>query len=483
MKRNLAYSVRLFIAFALVGSGFVGSTLYANWRILEIEAETNDLLINVLPSMEHLSAASDVLRDLEGASDNYPDLPEAQLLAGREDIERRFRAFDDEIQSYLAFPSGHDERERYAGTVPAARRTLESALDRLFFAVEAHNFVEAKRIADHDIQPATARAGTHLRALSQLTSVQAHQRVVRINDIRQKTARSALLLDGASIGLGILAALWVLRLHQLHTNLLRVHSAMVEERANELELFGRRVAHDLLSPLSSLTFCLGAFKRASESDPKLGEMMVRARACVVRAQSMIDGIFAFARAGGQPDLHAHADVGEAIENTTEDMAMADAGQRPEITIEPFEPCEVTCNRGVLASIFMNLLRNAAKYMSDSAVKQIVIRILARGEHVRVEIEDTGPGVPRGLEEAIFEPYVRAAGVTQAGLGLGLATVKRLCEAHGGAVGVRSREAQGSLFWFMLPKAGRTAAAVRPWAAGAASGYEAGVDSGVRRGES
>jgi signal transduction histidine kinase len=46
--------------------------------------------------------------------------------------------------------------------------------------------------------------------------------------------------------------------------------------------------------------------------------------------------------------------------------------------------------------------------------------------------------------------VRAEGVTQPGLGLGLATVKRFCEAHGGEVGVRGT-AGGSAFWFTLPK--------------------------------
>ncbi|MEO8876255.1 MAG: ATP-binding protein, partial [Polyangiaceae bacterium] len=60
-----------------------------------------------------------------------------------------------------------------------------------------------------------------------------------------------------------------------------------------------------------------------------------------------------------------------------------------------------------------------------------------------------------LREAIFEPYVRAEGATQPGLGLGLATVKRLCLAHGGEVGVRSTLGRGSTFWFTLPKGSGT----------------------------
>jgi signal transduction histidine kinase len=96
--------------------------------------------------------------------------------------------------------------------------------------------------------------------------------------------------------------------------------------------------------------------------------------------------------------------------------------------------------------------NAAKYLADSSVRHIKVRAAEASGVVRIEVEDTGPGVPAGLEEAIFEPYVRAAGATQAGLGLGLATVRRLCTAHGGQAGVRSSPGRGSVFWITLPSA-------------------------------
>src|SRR5262249_21386033 len=131
------------------------------------------------------------------------------------------------------------------------------------------------------------------------------------------------------------------------------------------------------------------------------------------------------------------------------IRMAEAG--PEIVIHPFEPCFVACHKGVLTSILTNLMRNAVKYMSDSAVKRVTVRVHERRSLVRIEVEDTGPGGPTRLERDIFEPYVRAEGVTQPGLGLGLATVKRFCEAHGGEVGVRSTPGSGSAFWFTLPK--------------------------------
>jgi signal transduction histidine kinase len=126
---------------------------------------------------------------------------------------------------------------------------------------------------------------------------------------------------------------------------------------------------------------------------------------------------------------------------------------PAVSLERNGARAVACSPGVLESIVGNVMRNAAKYMRDSAMKRITVRVVDKtASLLLVEIEDTGPGIPAGMEHKIFEPYVRAQGVTQAGLGLGLATVKRLCEAHGGEVGVRSTPGKGSVFWFTLPKA-------------------------------
>src|SRR5690606_23517573 len=119
----------------------------------------------------------------------------------------------------------------------------------------------------------------------------------------------------------------------------------------------------------------------------------------------------------------------------------------DLQICPIPSVFVYCNEGVLMSLVANLARNAIKFTEESPVRRIVIRALERGRFLRVEVEDTGPGLPPDLEKHVFEPYFRKPGVRQPGIGLGLATVKRLAEAHGGRVGVVSSPGRGCTFWF------------------------------------
>jgi len=124
-------------------------------------------------------------------------------------------------------------------------------------------------------------------------------------------------------------------------------------------------------------------------------------------------------------------------------------------------CQASCSPGVLTSVLSNLLQNALKYMGDGPERRILLRAREAGTFVRVEVEDTGPGIPPEAIGEIFLPYVRGPTHGRDGLGLGLATVRRLCEAHGGQAGVRSEFGRGSTFWFELPRVASPVAPASP----------------------
>jgi two-component system phosphate regulon sensor histidine kinase PhoR len=114
---------------------------------------------------------------------------------------------------------------------------------------------------------------------------------------------------------------------------------------------------------------------------------------------------------------------------------------------------VLADRRRMGQVFDNLLQNAIKFSNPGG--SIVVRVLDQPDSIRVEIEDTGIGIPADQLARIFERFYQVDGTTTrrfGGTGLGLAIVKQIVENHGGQVGVKSELGKGSLFYFTIPKA-------------------------------
>jgi signal transduction histidine kinase len=176
---------------------------------------------------------------------------------------------------------------------------------------------------------------------------------------------------------------------------------------------------------------------------------------------MVRSIYTFAESGARPVPGARAPLRKTLLEAVEELQAAEDPTARPIEVQPLEEIEVATDPAVLGVIVSNLLSNALKFTRGSDVRRIAVRVASDEEHVHVEVEDNGPGVPPELEESIFQPYHRAPGLTQPGLGLGLATVKRLVLAYAGSVGVRRAASGGAIFWFELPRAPGSEEARRP----------------------
>jgi len=114
------------------------------------------------------------------------------------------------------------------------------------------------------------------------------------------------------------------------------------------------------------------------------------------------------------------------------------------------------DRAKVQEVIENLIDNAIKF-NDKRKKKVEIsaRPLKGEKFIRVEIKDNGPGIPSEEMDKIFSKFYQIeesfTGQVE-GAGLGLAVVKQVVEAHGGKVGVESRQGRGSKFFFTLPKA-------------------------------
>ena len=107
----------------------------------------------------------------------------------------------------------------------------------------------------------------------------------------------------------------------------------------------------------------------------------------------------------------------------------------------------------LGQVIANLLDNAVKFTPDGG--RVGLRAALDGDELRIDVADTGIGVPPADQARLFERFFRSSNAAEQsvqGSGLGLSIVKRIVELHGGTVGVESTEGAGSCFTVTLPLA-------------------------------
>ncbi len=436
------------VAIALVVLGFLVAAVYTELRATAIDRETEQLESNAIPSVEYLAAAREALWRLEIAADDYVDEPGERHPEADIAMQIARQELDRELATEFATGPYPGEAEIQLDATRALGR-----IDRLIAHLreaDAGKPPEDRASVRREVRASFEQADAVIHRLLSLNAAEGRSEARRITNIRASAVRWSFWLNLACITLSVVAAGGAVRALGRQHDLERLHKSLLEARATELEGFASRVAHDFLSPLSALHFTLTSLKRNVEKGLPVSEPIERAEACLKRSRTLVDGVMDFARSGASPgpgraDLRATLDgVLEEVRHEAGDVELLVAGRDERVT--------VACSAGILASILSNLVHNAVKYMGDRPEKRVTIRAATLGAVVRVEVEDTGPGLAPELEPHVFEAYVRAVGDTRPGLGLGLATVKRFVESHGGRVGVDSSPEHGCCFWFEMPRA-------------------------------
>ena len=112
---------------------------------------------------------------------------------------------------------------------------------------------------------------------------------------------------------------------------------------------------------------------------------------------------------------------------------------------------IDVDRARIIQILANLVGNAIKFTKSG--DEIVVSATRAGDRVTFGVTDMGPGIPDAEQAGVFEAYRQGSQTShRGGVGLGLYICKKLVEAHGGRIGVRSAAGKGSTFWFELPAA-------------------------------
>lgn len=232
----------------------------------------------------------------------------------------------------------------------------------------------------------------------------------------------------------------------------RVQARTAQLRASnaELQSFGYSVSHDLQSPLRSIQGYLFLLDRRlkpkfTDEDHRLSE---RIMANVMRMHELINDLLALARVSRGQLGRESVNLSTIAEEVTSEL-QAKTPERPvRVNITPglHAPCDAKLAR----IVFENLMGNAWKY--SRKVPQAVIEFGALptqdGEHTTFFIRDNGAGFNMEYAHSLFKPFHRLHHENEfEGSGIGLATVHRILERHGGLIRAEAVEGQGACFYF------------------------------------
>jgi signal transduction histidine kinase len=274
------------------------------------------------------------------------------------------------------------------------------------------------------------------------------RRVRRLMDALDRRLALTLFFNLLAVALGSLGAIVLVR---QALAALREYSRETQARLEDLDLFAARVAHDLRQPLSALSLLLGAAERAASEEASIRAALSRGIQTVRRLDGMLEDLLAFSRAGVPGSAGSGAALAPIVAEIIAELDRGEQAAGIEWRLSIEEGVRVAVEPGNVRSIIWNLLENAVKYLPAEGERRVSVCASVDPPGVRMIVRDTGPGIPGEALERIFQPFRRA---TSAGLGygLGLATVKRLVEAHGGRIAVESAVGRGAAFTVELPQA-------------------------------
>ncbi len=439
----------LFGSFVAVVASFVAATAFTHYAARQIDAASDAVAYDSAPSIEHLAAARLDVTELDYLLNAKLGFIADTTAPANRDIIAEVEALNSEVQKYLQLPLSPAE-EPIWDEMKRSAVELRPAVDHVIALADSGTLGAARSSYRGELRPILARMHRAIMRGIELNAQAGRDMAMRIKEVRSRAARLGYTLDALCVLIAALAGLIVRRQMRTRAGLLAAQSLMAEARASELEAFAGRVAHDIVNPIAAAQTAVELARRHSSSEHRERDLE-RAHRSLRRAAAIVDGLLRFARAGAKPEPGAVSDVRKVVEDVTAGAGpeAEEAGAEIEVDVEP---CSVACNQGVLTSVVSNLLLNALKYIGEGPLRRIWVRARSLGDKVRIEVEDSGPGLPRELVDQVFQPYVRGESPGKPGLGLGLATVKRIADGHGGSAGVQSAPGRGSLFWVELPSA-------------------------------
>jgi signal transduction histidine kinase len=194
----------------------------------------------------------------------------------------------------------------------------------------------------------------------------------------------------------------------------------------------------------------GEAQHGSVSGPRaeLAQMLRDIADEVDRLEGIVRDFLHMARP--DPAEISQVDLVELVDSVARLVEPSLAAQRIQLEWSPPPaPMTAAADPRQLKQVLLNLIVNAQQAMPQGGA--LTLRLNARGEHLAIEVADTGPGIPPEWHERIFQPFFSTK---REGTGLGLSICRRLVEQMGGTIEVQSAPGKGAVFSVSLPSAAR-----------------------------
>jgi two-component system phosphate regulon sensor histidine kinase PhoR len=215
--------------------------------------------------------------------------------------------------------------------------------------------------------------------------------------------------------------------------------------------FVANVSHELRTPLTAIRGYLEALRDDPSDTANTERFLDIIWRQTTRMERLVSDLLRLARLDARQEVleRASCDVRQIFHAVVADLAPSIEAKRQQTVIDVPDECRVAADPAKLHDVIRNLVENAVNYSPDDA--EIRLRAGRTDGSCRIEVIDSGPGLPHGDLTRVFERFYRVdKSRSRPGTGLGLAIVKHLVELHGGTVVAANRPEGGAVFTVTLP---------------------------------